>query len=56
LAETQEEAFSGITQLVLDVIVDMQQSSEEEQIPTPLAEKSIAASLGFGFHLKYTEH
>lgn len=42
LAETQEEAFSGITQLVLDVIVDMQQSGEEEQIPTPLAEKKYS--------------
>jgi len=37
-----EQAFSGITQLVLDVIVDMQQSGEEEQIPTPLAEKKYS--------------
>ncbi|MDD1616729.1 MAG: HicB family protein [Methylococcaceae bacterium NSP1-2] len=42
LAETQEQALSGITQLVLDVIVDMQQSGEEKQIPTPLAERKYS--------------
>jgi predicted HicB family RNase H-like nuclease len=42
LAETQEEALNGILQVVQEVILDMQQSGEEAQIPKPLAEKNYS--------------
>jgi predicted HicB family RNase H-like nuclease len=39
LAETQEEALQGISQVVQEVILEMQQSGEEAQIPKPFAER-----------------
>ena len=42
LAETQEEALQGILQLVQEVILDMQRSGEEVQIPKPLAERNYS--------------
>jgi predicted HicB family RNase H-like nuclease len=42
LAETQEEALQGILQVVQEVVVDMLQSSEEAQIPKPLAERNYS--------------
>ena len=42
LAETQEEALQGILQVVQEVILDMQRSGEEVQIPKPLAERNYS--------------
>jgi predicted HicB family RNase H-like nuclease len=42
LAQTQEEALAGISQLVLDVVLEMQNSGEEEKIPKPLAERNYS--------------
>ena len=40
LADTQEEALNGISQLVFEVVLDMQESDEE--IPQPLAERNYS--------------
>ncbi len=42
LAETQVEALQGILQVVQEVVLDMQQSGEETQIPKPLAERNYS--------------
>jgi predicted HicB family RNase H-like nuclease len=42
LAQTQEEALSGISQLVLEVVLDMQKNAEEDKIPKPLADKNYS--------------
>ncbi|MCO8046391.1 antitoxin HicB [Acinetobacter bohemicus] len=44
----QPKAFSGIVDLVSDVVADM--ISNNEKLPVPLSEKSIADGLLFVFH------
>lgn len=44
----QAKAFSGIVDLVAEVVADM--ISNKEKLPVPLSEKSIADGLLFVFH------
>ena len=42
LAKTQEEALAGISQVVMEVVLDMQNNGEEAHIPVPLSERKYS--------------